>query len=225
MAKSYPPLFSKVVAKFAKDRPPLQVETIDLIRVKDDPVFLIHNLLTPDECQALIDAAEKEGFEDATKYCHHYDDRLNDRMMSDDPDLCYFLWNTAGLSKVIPTDWKYATRSGLVPTGINSRWRYCRYTEGHYFGPHLDGAFSPNNQEASCLTLMLYLNSTIDENSGGRTIFFDPKSDTRRVFAVDPKPGLAIVFPQDDGNYLHEGEKIHKGKKYILRSDIMFKLI
>jgi len=38
-----------------------KVEFIDAIRNEDDPVFLVHELLTPLECQLLIEAAETAG--------------------------------------------------------------------------------------------------------------------------------------------------------------------
>lgn len=37
------------------------------------------------------------GFEDADSYCHMYNDRLNDRLMSDDPLFSKLIWFVAGV--------------------------------------------------------------------------------------------------------------------------------
>jgi hypothetical protein len=96
---------------------------------------------------------------------------------------------------------------------------------------------------------MLYLNGP-PEFSGGATTFLDiprdrwaeddflkyakvcarnyplpPNSDCPQVkFSVIPEPGMAIVFTQEDENLVHTGDKVTEGRKYILRTDVMYLL-
>lgn len=68
---------------------------------------------------------------------------------------------------------------------------------------------------------MLYLNERGKDFEGGSTYFVDPK--TRKITKlVSPSPGMAIVFAQEDIDYLHGGEELKKGVKYILRSGMKF---
>lgn len=181
------------------------------------PAFLIENVLTKEETKLLIKASEEIGFQDAKEYCHLYRTRLNDRLMSDDSAFSKLIWER--VKSVLPktyrnNEWKLQ--------GLNSRWRYCKYKEGHYFGPHTDGGYQKDDITCSFFTFMLYLNSPLDgDYEGGSTNFFSYKGKV--LYEVKPKAGMAIVFPQYVHGYLHEGAELKKGVKYILRTDVMYK--
>jgi len=67
---------------------------------------------------------------------------------------------------------------------------------------------------------MIYLNA---EFEGGETVFYE-KNSRRKSHCVKPQTGMCIVFYQ--GNKLpHEGAKIIHGKKYIMRTDVMYECI
>eukprot|EP00294_Goniomonas_avonlea_P009567 CAMPEP_0114566858 /NCGR_PEP_ID=MMETSP0114-20121206/15136_1 /TAXON_ID=31324 /ORGANISM="Goniomonas sp, Strain m" /LENGTH=209 /DNA_ID=CAMNT_0001753337 /DNA_START=94 /DNA_END=723 /DNA_ORIENTATION=- len=121
-----------------------------------------------------------------------------------------------------------------VPVGLNEVFRVCSYDMGGHFAPHHDAGFIRSPQEQSLLTFMLYLN---DVSSGGTTNFLkdgagrvshspsgleklsaDPKSIVARV---TPRAGTALVF---DSRCLHEGSELGSGRKYIMRSEVMFRL-
>ena len=55
---------------------------------------------------------------------------------------------------------------------------------------------------------MIYLN---DDFEGGATILSG--------ISVKPRRGMALVFIHE---LLHEGAPVTKGRKYVLRSDVMF---
>lgn len=171
-------------------------------------VFTLARYLTPDECAHYIDLGERMGYEEsevnlATGSRLRKDIRNNDRVIFDDATLAQALFERA--------------RPHLPPAmenwqlcGFNERMRFYRYSPGEYFKWHKDGAFSRTPREESFLTFLIYLN---DDYTGGGTEF---KWD-----AVQPEAGMALVFPH---RMLHQGAEIAAGTKYVLRTDVMYRL-
>jgi hypothetical protein len=200
------------------------------------PCFILHNVLTEKECKLLIKESESVGFEDANSYCHMYRDRYNDRLMSDDKIFSDVIYERVKhlLPQVMkPDSSNIALRSTSTfkLDSLNNRWRYCRYQPGHFFGAHTDGSYS-EGASRSLLTFMMYLNGhkPSDSNTsteediyftGGATNFLS-RDRTQTTYQVVPKPGMALVFLQEDIDMLHEGEQLNSGKKYILRTDVMY---
>ncbi len=60
---------------------------------------------------------------------------------------------------------------------------------------------------------MIYLN---DGFEGGATCFHQG----RHRLHVTPKAGMALVFYH---RVLHEGAAVEKGRKYVLRTDVMYR--
>jgi hypothetical protein len=92
--------------------------------------------------------------------------------------------------------------------GLNERFRFYRYDPGERFAPHTDGCFRRNNGQESLLTIMIYLNEGCE---GGETNFGDVQ--------IVPKAGMALIF---DHYLLNEGAAVLSGRKYVLRSDVMY---
>jgi len=101
--------------------------------------------------------------------------------------------------------------------GLNERWRFCRYVAGQHFGAHSDACFTRSMDERSFLTFMLYLNGGF---GGGSTNFLEGVPDN--MLKVHPKPGLLLVFQH---NIYHEGEQLKSDKKYIMRSDVVYRKV
>jgi len=208
------PYFCKVKDKFAENYDKITSE--EIIEGKG---WLLHDVLTPEECKTYIEASEAIGFQDAAEYCYQNRSRKNDRLMTDDEELANLLFKRTeehipGTLVISGGTWK--------ASGFNHRMSVCKYTAGHYFGQHIDGRFPQSRSHQSWLTFMIYLNDNT-EFEGGNTIFYD--SAGRATISVAPKAGLALVFIQGtEGNMLHCGEGISSGTKYILRTDIMFRL-
>lgn len=207
------------------------------IKELEQPAFLLHHVLSPEECKALIDATEKIGYETADKYCHAYRDRYNDRLMSDDLLFTQLIWERC--KQFLPNTASPPGQSTIWNLdSLNSRWRYCKYTESHYFGGHTDGIFKPSANKTTIFTFMLYLNGQEKNNvelptyTGGCTNFlkydknefWSGRKQHQLVKRIVPEPGLAIVFPQQSLPHYHEGEALVSGTKYILRSDIFYTL-
>jgi hypothetical protein len=89
----------------------------------------------------------------------------------------------------------------------------------------------------SRLTFLIYLN---DDFEGGTTTFFMPPEQSRashgdakvaeastqlRRHRVKPVTGSALCFPQSSiASLLHEGSPVIHGTKYVIRTDVMFKM-
>lgn len=80
-----------------------------------------------------------------------------------------------------------------------------KYGEGDYFNWHTDY----NATERRFLAYILYLND-VDPDSGGETVFISGKR-------IKPEKGKLLIFPASL-NYIHKGETIKKGTKYIITS-------
>ena len=77
------------------------------------------------------------------------------------------------------------------------------------FKKHRDQSYIRNENESSYHTLLIYLNENF---IGGETTFENLK--------IKPKKGSCLIFFHD---LEHEGTKLTSGKKYILRTDIMYR--
>jgi hypothetical protein len=176
----------------------------------DVTIYVIRAFLTAAECDQFIARAEAAGFEDApittgSGFVMRKDVRDNSRVMLDD----------SGLAR----DWFARARPMLVEewfgwrvVGFNERIRYYRYDTTQRFALHSDGYFQRDNGERSQFTFMVYLN---DDFTGGTTNFHRG----REVLRVVPEKGMALVFAH---RLLHEGAAVEKGRKYVLRTDVMY---
>jgi prolyl 4-hydroxylase len=172
-------------------------------------VWTIPNILSPEECRALIVRVEHQGpapapITTAGGFVMRPDIRNNDRIIFDDATLAATLFHRA--RSTIPN----TMFNHYVPVGANERFRCYRYRPGQRFAPHYDGSFRRNAHEESMLTFMVYLN---DGFQGGDTCFLD--LDERIV----PKTGTGLLFQH---RQLHEGCEVESGVKYVARTDVMF---
>jgi predicted 2-oxoglutarate/Fe(II)-dependent dioxygenase YbiX len=185
-----------------------------------EQVFVIHDFLTPAECAEYVRVTEAAGYSAAPittpgGFGMAPEIRNNERVMIDNPDWAAKLWERA--APLIPSPFL-----GHPATGLNERFRFYRYDEGHTFRPHTDGHFA-RNDERSQLTFMVYLN---DECAGGETVVYltddalIPEHDGAEI-RVKPQTGKALVFYH---YLLHEGAPVTAGRKYVLRTDVMYRI-
>ena len=191
---------------------------------------LLHNVLTPEECSVLIDRAEEKGFRDASIF-----DRRNNRAhrnctrhVVDDMSLAeswferivYALEDTPFERRLMSAPWVDTRNIGKVQhaMGINERLRLLRYKQGQFFHAHNDATFVRGKDEGeragetSYVSLHVYLN---EKFKGGYTTF---RGRGRHIDIV-PKTGSILLFQHD---ILHEGQKVIQGKKYVIRTDVMY---
>lgn len=135
-----------------------------------------------------------------------------------------------------------ASLAGGDLVGINARWRLYRYDPGNVYRRHVDGAwpgsglvdgrlqYDAYGDRWSRLTFVLYLNEGF---GGGATTFYYPGDTPGRLEeqAVEPRTGMVLCFPHgetaDSGlpfAPVHEGALVHSGRKYILRTDVLYRL-
>lgn len=171
-------------------------------------VFTVSHFLNATECEHYIAMGEQIGYE-ASEVNTLTGSRLmtevrnNDRVIFDDPALAAKLFERA--RSCLPAEIK-----GWHLQGFNERFRFYRYGPQEYFKWHKDGTFARSSSEESFLTFLIYLNAGYE---GGSTDF---KWDT-----VQPEAGMALVFPH---RTLHQGAEILAGTKYVLRTDVMYRL-
>lgn len=173
-------------------------------------VATIADVLSPAECDAEIARIEALGptaapITTSRGFVMAPDIRNNERVMFDDAPLAERIYQR--ILAHLP-----ATLSGMQPVGANERFRGYRYAPGQRFAPHYDGAFVRNDRERSLLTLIVYLDEAC---RGGDTNFLDFE------IAVTPRRGMALLFQH---LLLHEGAEVTDGRKYVLRSDVMYRL-
>jgi len=182
-----------------------------------ETLFTVADLLTPAECQQLIERGERIGFEAASvataagaKMMTNL--RNNDRATFDDPALAAQLWE-----RVEP---HVPSLGGSTPVGLNERLRFYRYDPSQRFKAHRDGVFERSPTERSRLTFMVYLNEGSD---GGQTVFYSEErvDGLRKVVAsVEPRTGMGLFFAHE---WWHEGSKVVSGRKYVLRTDVIYR--
>ena len=178
--------------------------------------FVVDDVLTKEECDVWIAESEEKGYEEALLNaggkeqvsCPHI--RKSQRCIIDSTEKAVWLWDK--IKEFIPQEFRK-----LPVVGLNERLRFLRYDEGDYFKPHLDGTYiNPDQSEKSQITVQLYLNEGFQ---GGETTFIGPKDE--RV-AVVPKPGKVLIFQHQ---LRHEGSLLKSGRKYSMRTDVMYKII
>ena len=171
-------------------------------------IKLILNFLDEDRCRGIIQFADDLGYEDAPINTLDGSEiftevRNNNRVMFDDYDMAAELFEKVG--EFLPP-----RVEGWSLHAVNERFRVYRYEREQYFKWHRDGSFMRTPTEISVYTFMIYLN---DAFSGGATDF--------EAVAINPVKGSALLFPHF---LMHQGSPVEEGIKYVLRSDVMYKL-
>jgi len=184
----------------------------------DDGIFTISGLFSPAECDDLIKRGEDLGYEaagvrtsDGPKMMTKV--RNNDRAEFKDKAFADDVW--ARVEPYIPP-----VLDGVRATGLFPNFRFYRYDPGQRFKRHIDGAVDMPNGDRSKLTLLIYLN---EGYSGGATVFsnyeFSDGVATVHNKRITPQTGLVLVFRHE---LKHEGEELVDGRKYVLRTDVLY---
>jgi len=219
---------------------------------------ILDNVFTPAECASLISQAEasaKDGWEPARLGSHTVNNTFRDseRILHTSPETAAFIFErvkpyleVADIQRIdIPATGRWPalawSKSAKIPQGKIGHWqlkglnellRFLKYSEGHFFRPHVDGMFPPKLAatgpvEKSFLTLHLYLNGDGEGGGpdggpdGGATRFWS--KDKAHWIDVEPKVGRVLLFQQR--LLMHSGEEVRGGTKYTMRTDVMYDLI
>jgi prolyl 4-hydroxylase len=181
-----------------------------------DGAYTIPHILGELECAMMIERVERIGFAPATVSLATGPQlmtgvRNNDRVKFDDPELAQLL--ESRLEETIRNDDARAR--------LNERFAVYRYDPGQRFKRHQDGTITTDDGlETSRQTVLVYLN---DDCEGGETVFSDlDRSGSRIKFLetpVTPRTGMALIFEHE---MWHEGKPVTAGRKYVLRTDILY---
>lgn len=175
--------------------------------------FALYNVFTDEECREYIRITEEKGYELALvnvgggRQCKMTDVRNSSRCIWDSDEEAGKIWER--IKDHIPERVR-----GRKVLGLNERLRFLRYDPGEYFKPHMDGMYMRTNGERSFITIQMYLNEGF---KGGSTTFMDYNMKNRKE--VVPKTGMILVFDHD---IMHEGSELIKGRKYSMRTDVMY---
>ncbi len=183
----------------------------DEIRDLASPLaWTVESFFSAEECAAMIDRFERIGFGEAPinvggGFERRPEIRNNERVMFDDLALAQQLFER--IHGEVPAR---LFADPLTVCGVNERFRGYRYDPGQQFRDHLDGRFARSENEVSLLTFMIYLN---DDFAGGSTRFSDLGVE------VVPRCGTALLFQHA---LRHAGVTVDRGRKYVLRTDVMY---
>jgi hypothetical protein len=186
---------------------------------RDDPMSfacVVHNVIDPEDCAALIEAVNHKGFTPALlnigagRQQLYPDARDGHRVVVDSGELTTWLFDV--LKPAIPETFG---NSKLIE--LNERCRFLCYTPGQEFREHCDGRYTRprghrHANDFSRVTAQIYLHDVPEENGGATTFLF---GDT--PYPCQPRTGSVLLFTQ---NLLHEGSKLHAGLKYTLRTEV-----
>eukprot|EP00732_Lithocolla_globosa_P006248 Lithocolla_globosa_v1_NODE_7113_length_990_cov_869.985027.p1 type:complete len:227 gc:universal NODE_7113_length_990_cov_869.985027:129-809(+) len=195
---------------------------------EDGSAFILQNVLSKNECDHYISQAETLGFHGcSTKY------RVTNRVSAMSENLAEVLFHRIkqhlnsidvtfdNRDRGVPEE---VRRGHYDPVNLNECFRICRYEKGGFFLPHFDYGFERSMEERSIKTFMLYLNEDFE---GGPTCFYNDKQPHYEkgkkeniVHQYRPKAGDLMVF---NHHITHDGGELTGGKKYIMRSEVMFK--
>ncbi|KAL3769680.1 hypothetical protein ACHAW5_010261 [Stephanodiscus triporus] len=179
--------------------------------VSGDPlVYLIHNMLTADECDGLVSAAE--GMYDRVDDVSGGNNYLENLMIPSEGSGGgttpiaknidrVTLWNGGIGGKF----WKDIDELTGFPVDHLSDFEINKHTVGSSYGPHFD------------------LN---DANGGGEVIFPKPKDANGEPVVIHPVKGLAVVHHNTDEKYnfdrstLNQEAELTRGVKYVAKKYI-----
>ena len=168
-------------------------------------LWQIDNFLSPNECTDLIKLALAHGFEQAgvrtsKGYVPMQAVRNNSRCQWAHPAWVQQLWQRLAEYDLPIIDQKQAV-------GLPRELRFYQYEPHQRFKMHKDGAWFEDGLQSE-LTFLVYLN---EDCQGGETRF--------KTFSLSPKQGTAVLFKHDTW---HEGALVTAGRKYVLRSDVLY---
>ena len=171
-----------------------------------DSIFEITDFLSLTECTELIGRSEQLGYVEAgvalatgTQLLKGV--RNNFRLEYPDARLAEAFWLRA--QPFLP-----AEPDGAPAVGFYEEFRFYRYDVGERFNKHKDGRIRVSAEIASRWTFLLYLN---DDFAGGDTEFED--------VTVAPRRGSALCFRHE---LRHKGCPVSSGRKYVLRTDVLY---
>ena len=214
----------------------ITVQLLDLPWASGKFAAVLDNVFSAEECEALVARGEAAGFDAALVNVGgglellKRDIRNSDRAIVDCPETTRLLWGRIKSALAAAGDGsglealRNVPASGWTAVGLNERMRIRRYDQGHFFAAHYDGSYTRRGNdlggraragETSFVTCQLYLSEGMQ---GGATRFSN-EARPSEFYDVAPRVGRVLLF---DHHMYHEGAPLVRGRKYCLRTDLMY---
>lgn len=178
----------------------------------------LSSLLSLEKTQDILEQAKVLGFEKAK--VNYYgqaqeksDIRNNSRLEWDNDKLAVEL--EAILQNSMGNTFPYLFNNfSYCKTGTH--FRVYQYEPEQYFKPHRDGSFQDKELNSE-ITVLFYLNDC----DGGETVLmpYGPRYVDDYIY-IQPKAGDCLIF---EHKMWHEGKPVHRGQKYVLRTDLFYR--
>eukprot|EP00300_Choanocystis_sp_HF-7_P009730 c16605_g1_i1.p2 GENE.c16605_g1_i1~~c16605_g1_i1.p2 ORF type:complete len:278 (+),score=46.18 c16605_g1_i1:39-836(+) len=198
-----------------------------------DLIYVIPDFFLPSESAAWIRYGEATGFELAHQTGGRgYASRNNGRISFHSPETAAALYQRvrAFVPERLSNGWE---RRGCI-----SNIRLYRYEPGQSFGKHVDESVDDGEGGRSEFTMLIYLNGSgsasipqtdngsddpnQDELVGGETIFYKGNIGNKVALQFAPMANACLLHGHGSRCLLHEGAKVIRGVKYLLRSDVVY---
>jgi hypothetical protein len=206
------------------------------IENEENDLYLVENLLTPQECEDIVTILRNEEFKIAEGF--NPDQRSSKRKRTYDPLMSKLILER--LMSFIPMKTITIDECEWEVDRFMPFWRYCKYSHSDKFEPHYDGCkklIQPKEDiyEMTVYTLNIYLNDGFEK--GGTRFYmkcqeraprFDIEAAGEVTHVIPPKKGSALVFNHCNKGYLHDGEALDVSQtevkdKYIMRADLIYR--
>ncbi|KAK3264926.1 hypothetical protein CYMTET_26363 [Cymbomonas tetramitiformis] len=187
--------------------------------------LVLENVLTRKECQRIIAKTEGLGYGLLGRGKTGAAYRGNQRVQMDDVTgaLGAEIWRR--ISEYVPTADVLPDEEGVWGAeGLNSRFRFAKYSAGEGFAKHVDKPTIFEPERCSILTVNIYLNDLAPEQ-GGRTRFYTkPGGFGQPAVSAGGCAGSLVLFKQAvvEHSPWHDGERLEHGLKYLMRTDVIY---
>ncbi|KAL6774036.1 hypothetical protein ACKKBG_A23525 [Auxenochlorella protothecoides x Auxenochlorella symbiontica] len=191
---------------------PKQSPAVQEISGRD--LFTVTEVLSSKEASCIVEYAESLGLTHQSSRGPKFGEafRDNDRVSIQDQAWADTLWTALGLQGTLGRD----PTTGAQPVGLNPNLRFYRYRPGQRFGRHIDESNDLGGGKFTLYTVLIYLSTP---GEGGETVFY---KRGKRLAAVSPRTGLALLHRHGRDCLLHEGAEVAAGEKWVLRSDVVY---
>jgi hypothetical protein len=171
-------------------------------------VYLIHNMLTAEECDELLSMAKGkyEPVDDTDGVNNYLENSFVSQQRGGDAVNVErtYLWKGGVAGKVVKDiDERMSQVMGFPPEHY-SDFQINKYVSGSSYKPHYD----INDANGIMATVTIFLND-IPEGEGGELVFSKP-GDGGDPIMIRPKKGLAVVHHNTDENYTFDKNAVHE---------------
>ena len=177
---------------------------------KTPVVYLIHNMLTSEECDALIGmaAGKYDRVDDTTGINNYLDNTMASTDANGKPSAVNVdrvtLWKGGIAGKVIKdVDERISQVTGFPPNHY-SDFQVNKHVKGSAHLPHFD----LNEANGIMATITVFLND-VEDGEGGELVYPNPQDGGSPVM-VRPRKGLAVVHHNTDENYVFDKSTVNE---------------